>query len=174
MRRHPEIVCTARATLPGRGRRAVRVLALALGASMLAGCGGGARTASSTAASGSPSAADPHAAEPFTAQEKRVARGAQLVVSEGCAACHLIAGAKAAAPAFITFAGHHVTLADGRRVLVDERFLRDGLLHPQAAELKGYDPAPMIAALAHLHLATHPEQATALAAFIEEIGPEPG
>jgi hypothetical protein len=66
-----------------------------------------------------------------------------------------------------------VTLADGRSVLVDERFVREGLLDPRANELRGYDPAPMVVALARLHLASHPRQVAALAAFIEQVGPEP-
>lgn len=179
-----------RARLPGRAQgartahrrlgavRAAIALLAALGASTLVGCAATARTVTSTdartTAAPSPTQADPHAAEPFTAQEQLVARGARLVVADGCAACHLMAAARSGAPAFMTFAGHTVTLADGRRVLVDERFLRGGLLHPRAAEIAGYDPAPMIAALAPLQLAAHPAQVRALAAFIEEIGPEPG
>ncbi len=77
-------------------------------------------------------------------------------------------------PDFAGFAGHAVTLADGRRVLVDEHFLREGLLHPEQAELKGYDPAPMLAAVRRLHLSGDPGQVAALAAFIEQIGPEQG
>ena len=63
---------------------------------------------------------------------------------------------------------------DGRRVLVDERFLRDALLHPGGARIRGYDPAPMLRAVMRLALASHPQQVAALAAFIEQIGPEPG
>ena len=77
-------------------------------------------------------------------------------------------------PDFAGFAGHTVTLADGRRVLVDEHFLREGLLHPEQAELKGYDSAPMLAAVKRLHLAGESGQVAALAAFIEQIGPEQG
>ena len=66
-----------------------------------------------------------------------------------------------------------MTLSDGRRALVDERFLRAGLLDPRGHELRGYDAAPMLAALAHLRLRADPGQAAALAAFIEQVGPEP-
>jgi hypothetical protein len=58
-------------------------------------------------------------------------------------------------------------------VLVDERFVREGLLRPRANELAGYDPAPMLAALSRLHLDRQPRQVQALAAFIEQVGPEP-
>ncbi len=156
----------------GRGARApASVLLAAVMAIVLAGCGV-ASHASSTA--GSEPSADPYVAEPFTHQQKLVALGAQLIVSQGCSACHLIGSATARAPGFATFAGHYVTLAGGQRELVDERFLRNGLLHPQSVRIKGYDAAPMIRALAALHLADHPARVAALAAFIEEIGPEPG
>ena len=59
-------------------------------------------------------------------------------------------------------------------MLVDEHFLRGGLEHPEQAELKGYAAAPMLAAVRRLHLAGEPDQVAALAAFIEQIGPEQG
>ena len=113
-----------------------------------------------------------HASEPFTPQQQLVAQGAHLIISDGCEACHLATTKQDIAPSFESFAGHTVTLADGRRVLVDEHFLREGLLHPRKDVVKGYDPALMLAAVEHLNLAAHPKQIAALAAFIEEIGPE--
>jgi hypothetical protein len=59
-------------------------------------------------------------------------------------------------------------------VLVDEQFLREALLHPGRNQIKGYSPAPMLRAIKRLDLASHPHQVEALAAFIEQIGPEPG
>jgi hypothetical protein len=136
----------------------------------LAGCGasaapnaGGARTASVPA----------YVTEPFTAEQKLIEQGAPLIVADGCSACHLNDAARTGAPSFSSFAGHRVMLADGRSVLVGERFVREGLLDPRANELRGYDPAPMLAALARLRLADHPRQVAALAAFIEQVGPEP-
>ena len=132
----------------------------------LTGCGtgsGGRGTASVPA----------YVTEPFTAEQKLIEQGAPLMVADGCSACHLNDVAHSGAPSFSSFAGHRVTLADGRSVLVDERFVREGLLDPRADELRGYDPAPMLAALARLRLASHPRQVAALAAFIEQVGPEP-
>jgi hypothetical protein len=40
--------------------------------------------------------------------------------------------------------------------------------------VRGYAPAPMIAAVERLKLAAHREDVAALAAFIEQIGPESG
>jgi hypothetical protein len=134
----------------------------------LSGCGGGGASGTHTSSS-----VPSYVTEPFTHEQRLIAQGASLIVNDGCAACHLNATAKGIAPSFSSFAGHRVTLADGQRVLVDERFLREGLLHPRADELKGYGAAPMLAALERLHLRSHRQQVAALAAFIEQIGPEP-
>ena len=138
-------------------------------APMLAGCG---RSGSSSGARSSTSNAPAYITAPFTHEEQLVEQGARLAVADGCTACHLMGKSKSVGPDFAGFAGHTVTLAEGRRVLVDEHFLREGLLHPDKAELKGYDPAPMLAAVRRLHLAGESGEVAALAAFIEQIGPE--
>jgi cytochrome c oxidase subunit II len=97
-----------------------------------------------------------------------------LILSDGCSACHLDKTTHALGPNFASFAGHDVKLADGRHVLVDERFVREALLHPTKNPIAGYDPALMLTATEHLHLSSRPEQVAALAAFIEQMGPEPG
>jgi hypothetical protein len=111
--------------------------------------------------------------EPFTHQQQLVVQGARLFVSDGCSACHLGTSKHGVGPSFESFAGHHVTLADGRSVLVNEHFVRETLLDPRANPIEGFDPASMIAAVDRLQLSRHPERVTALAAFIEQIGPEP-
>jgi hypothetical protein len=136
----------------------------------LCGCGAGAAP-SATGTRSDPVPA--YVTEPFTHEQRLVEQGAPLIVADGCAACHLLASTRKLAPSFSSFAGHRVRLADGRSVLVDERFVREGLLHPRANELAGYDPAPMLAALSRLHLDRQPRQVQALAAFIEQVGPEP-
>lgn len=144
-------------------------LAVALLVLALAGCGTAAtHDSASTSASSTPA----YVTAPFDQEQKLVAKGAQLVVSDGCAACHLNAHASGLGPDFDSFAGHHVKLRDGREVHVDERFVREGLLNPTANELEGYDPKPMLMALARLHLRGQPAQVRALAAFIEQVGPE--
>ncbi len=146
------------------------VIAL-VSAGMLAGCD----SSGSSGGGGSSSATAPtYVTAPFTHEEQLVEQGAHLAVADGCSACHLVGKQRSVGPDFAGFAGHAVTLADGRRVLVDERFLREGLLHPERAELKGYDAAPMLAAVKRLHLAGAPGEVAALAAFVEQIGPEEG
>jgi hypothetical protein len=148
-------------------RRTLPVVVLAL---LLAGCGASATTSSE----GPTHASVPsYVTEPFTPEQQLIEKGARLVVADGCSACHLTLSKPGIAPSFSSFAGHRVTLSSGRTVLVDERFLREGLLHPRNFLLKGYDPEPMLAALARLQLNRRPRQVAALAAFIEQVGPEP-
>ena len=144
--------------------------ALAAGA-VLAGCAGATRTPAVQSAS------PPEPQEqiaPLTHNEQLINEGARLVVAYGCAVCHLEGAKTSPGPNFDSFAGHRVTLADGRRVLIDEGFLQRALLHPAANSIRGYRSAPMISALARLDLAHHPQQVEALAAFMEQVGPETG
>jgi hypothetical protein len=154
--------------------RSRQTAASLLAAAMLflpVGCGASRRTSSR----GSLVATEPaYISEPFTHQQQLVEQGARLIVSDGCSACHLEAVGRRLAPSFTSFAGHHITLTNGRRVFVDERFIREALLHPGDAQIRGYDPVPMLRAIMRLRLSRHPQQVAALAAFIEQIGPEPG
>ncbi len=149
---------------------AARIFAAGLLALTLAGCGSDSDTSRPSTASSSVPA---YVTEPFSHEQELIAQGARLVVADGCSACHLMTGRSGLGPSFSSFAGHVVTLADGRRALVNEPFLRRGLDDPRTELLKGYDPAPMLAALARLHLSDQPRQVAALAAFIEQVGPEP-
>lgn len=115
-----------------------------------------------------------YVSEPFSAQQRLIEQGARLVVSDGCSACHLMATARNTAPSFASFAGHRFTLTNGRSVIVNERFVKEALLHPDTPPIKGFNPAPMLQATKHLNLPAHAQQVAALAAFIEQIGPEPG
>jgi hypothetical protein len=141
---------------------------------LLSGCGASATSAgeASRSPSSQTSSVPAYVTEPFSQEQQLIEQGARLVIADGCAACHLSAKGKAIAPSFASFAGHHVKLADGRTVVVDERFLREGLLDPSADAIRGYDAAPMLAAVRRLELSSKPQQTAALAAFIEEVGPE--
>ncbi len=108
----------------------------------------------------------------LTPLQQRIERGGRLFSAEGCAACHQIGGSQIAGPNFERFAGHRVKLANGGRALVDEAFLKRVLSDPSAPQLAGWDAAPMRAALVAHHLPSSPQNVEALAAFIEQIGPE--
>jgi hypothetical protein len=137
---------------------------------VLAGCG---KSGASNPRSVSSASVPSYVIEPFTPEQHLIEKGAHLVVADGCSACHLTLSKPMIAPDFSSFAGHHVTLSDGRHVLVDEHFLHEGLLHPRKYILKGYNPQPMLVALRRLKLNSQPQQIVALAAFIEQVGPEP-
>ncbi|HEY3830645.1 MAG TPA: hypothetical protein VGL57_15760 [Solirubrobacteraceae bacterium] len=157
----------ARACVGGRARGGVLLAGLAL--TPLAGCG----TAGRSRASGTSGTEASYAAAPFTRQERLVEQGARLYVGDGCSACHSIATRRGRlGPSFAVLAGNRVTLRNGRQVLVDERFLHTALTDPARTEVRGYAPAPMLAAVRRLGLARHPAAVAALAAFIEQIGPE--
>ncbi len=152
-----------------RGGAHAALLLAALVASVAAtGCGGGSSAARSTRAGGE----SPAAEEPFTHEQRLVEQGARLVVDDGCSACHLTAGAQRIAPSFQSFAGHRVRLADGRSAIVDEAFVRRALTHPGELAIAGYDAKPMRAVLARTRLPERPHDVAALAAFIEQVGPE--
>ena len=138
---------------------------------MLSGCGGAAERGESTANSVGEAAS---AAAHFTHQQELVEQGGRLFVSDGCTGCHSLDRSSRLGPSFGHLAGSRVTLADGRRALVDERFLKAALTDPGANSVVGYSPAPMIAALERVKLSEHPQDVSALAAFIEQIGPENG
>jgi hypothetical protein len=135
----------------------------------LLGCG-----SSDRAGGGRNGAARPPAyvTEPFTPEQVLVEKGARLVVADGCAACHLDPQGRRIAPSFTSLAGQRVELADGRRVVVDERFLRESMRDPQRTAMRGYDASVMVKAIAPLALGRHPRQVDELAAFIEQVGPE--
>jgi hypothetical protein len=157
---------------PPRAGGHLRAGMLLASVTLVTACGCGARGQTGPGAAGS-SSQPAYAAAPFTHEQRLVERGAGLYVSDGCSACHAIGARRGSlGPSFAVLAGNQVTLAGGRRVLVDERFLRAALTDPARTEVRGYAPAPMLAAVRRAGLARDPAAVAALAAFIEQIGPE--
>lgn len=138
---------------------------------LLTGCGAGGSATTASVESASPPEPEV-ASDPLTLQERRVAQGARLAVSDGCTACHLNGGRRTVGPDFASFAGHRVALVDGRRVIVDAHFLTQGLVHPANNVVRGYLAGPMLDAMRRLRLEDNPAQIAALVAFIQQIGPE--
>jgi hypothetical protein len=167
MRAHDTHRC---APVSAPARRAASALLACATLLLLSGCGSSGKPSARVARQAS---VPKYVTEPFTHVQQLVEQGAHLVIADGCSACHLMRSTRSTGPSFLRFAGYRVRLTDGRSLVVDERFLRDGLLDPRANELAGYDAAPMLAALARLHLREHPAQLPALIAFIEQVGPEP-
>ncbi len=66
--------------------------------------------------------------------------GKKVFLSQGCAACHM-PGSGDLAPRLEGIFGHTQPLADGSEVIVDEAYLRESIVRPQARLVKGYAAA---------------------------------
>lgn len=65
--------------------------------------------------------------------------GARLFEEQGCASCHSGAD-NARGPSLAGIFGEEVELQDGRTVVVDEAYLRESIVNPQAKIVAGYSP----------------------------------
>jgi cytochrome c oxidase subunit 2 len=64
--------------------------------------------------------------------------GAQLYTSRGCVACHSLDGTRGQGPSFKGIWGEMHEMSDGKSVLVDENYVRESILQPQAKIREGY------------------------------------
>ena len=90
----------------------------------------------------SPEAFDAWVAEQQAAQQQAaspVARGEQIF-QQYCAACHTLDGSPKVGPSLNGLAGRTTTLDDGTTVTVDEAYIRESILDPQAKIVAGYPP----------------------------------
>jgi len=69
-----------------------------------------------------------------------VAQGKQLYSNRQCITCHSVDGSANVGPTFRNLFGHEVTLSDGSTVTVDENYLRESILNPQAKVTQGFQP----------------------------------
>jgi cytochrome c oxidase subunit 2 len=67
-----------------------------------------------------------------------VALGAQLYEQKGCVACHTVDGAPRVGPSFLHDFGTTIALADGSTVAMNEAYIRESVLEPQAKARPGY------------------------------------
>jgi len=66
--------------------------------------------------------------------------GAKLYKSRACYTCHSIDGSGNEGPTLKGIFGHEVTLADGSVITVNENYIRESVLDPQAKIVIGYKP----------------------------------
>jgi len=66
--------------------------------------------------------------------------GAKLFLQRGCKQCHSVDGAGGIGPTLKGIFGHEQVLRGGGRARVDEDYLRESILEPQAKVVAGYDP----------------------------------
>lgn len=75
--------------------------------------------------------------------ENPAEHGESLVNVNGCVACHSTDGSSVIGPTFKDLWGTNVTLTDGSTVKVDENYIRESILEPQAKIVKGFELIPM-------------------------------
>jgi len=66
--------------------------------------------------------------------------GAKLYESKECVTCHNIDGTRGDGPSFLNVYNHEVMLKDGSKLIADENYLRESILHPEAKVVAGYQP----------------------------------
>ncbi|MBT3264221.1 MAG: cytochrome c oxidase subunit II [Acidiferrobacteraceae bacterium] len=69
-----------------------------------------------------------------------IEQGEQLAKDQGCLACHSLDGGAGVGPTWKGLVGKNETLIDGSSVLVDEAYLRESIVNPNAKVVKGYAP----------------------------------
>lgn len=66
--------------------------------------------------------------------------GRKLYQEKGCMGCHSLDGTSVVGPTFQHIMSHEVELEDGTKVPVDENYLRESILNPNAKIVKGFQP----------------------------------
>ncbi len=67
--------------------------------------------------------------------------GAMLYEKKGCVACHTTDGSARVGPSFKGSFGTDQAMADGSKTKVDENYIRESLLYPQARSRPGFPPS---------------------------------
>jgi len=71
------------------------------------------------------------------------AAGAELFQANGCYACHSLEGERKIGPSLRGIFGMTVELNDGSTALIDDTYLVESILQPEAKRVAGYDDAAM-------------------------------
>jgi len=66
--------------------------------------------------------------------------GAKLYVAKTCNTCHSVDGSAGNGPSFLGIYGHEAEMKSGERIVVDENYIRESILHPQAKIVAGFEP----------------------------------
>lgn len=67
-------------------------------------------------------------------------KGKELYTSFGCIGCHSFDGSMRVGPSFLNMYGRTEKLTDGSQVKVDEDYIRESLMSPNAKVVAGYVP----------------------------------
>jgi cytochrome c oxidase subunit 2 len=74
-------------------------------------------------------------------RDDKIALGRKLYEKKGCVACHTVDGTPRVGPSWKGIWGKNATLSDGSVRMVDESYVRESILTPQAFARPGYPPA---------------------------------
>jgi cytochrome c oxidase subunit 2 len=66
--------------------------------------------------------------------------GGRLFVSRACHTCHSVEGKRSVGPHLDSIFGKPTELADGGMVEIDENYIRESILNPQASVVAGFQP----------------------------------
>jgi len=80
---------------------------------------------------------------PPTAAGAESGPGAELFQANGCYACHSLEGETIIGPTLLGIYGTTVELEDGTSVLIDDAYLVESILQPDAKRVAGYENAAM-------------------------------
>lgn len=81
--------------------------------------------------------------ERLTSSESPDARGALLYETQGCKACHSLDGTVVVGPSWKNIYGSEEQLDDGSTITVDEVYIRESILDPNAKVVQGFSPNVM-------------------------------
>lgn len=112
-------------------------------------------------------AQDPGAAA-ASAPVSAAARGAQLAQDAGCTACHASGRERLVGPGWGGLYGSEVELTDGSKVRVDDAYLTESIVDPDAKIVQGFAPHVMPSYAGTLDA----DQVAAIVAYIQSLGGE--
>jgi cytochrome c oxidase subunit 2 len=90
--------------------------------------------------SGQPTFAETLATAVKPGRDALLDQGRLLAENSGCTACHSLDGSASLGPGWQGLFGRTEQLADGSSVQVDEAYLKESILEPQARLVQGYPP----------------------------------
>ncbi len=99
-------------------------------------------------------------------RKRMVRKGKQLFQREGCNACHSVDGSRNTGPTLKSIDGSTRTLKSGKKLTVDESYLRQSIRTPEQQVVRGYpDNMP-----SYQHLSA--TEVTALVRYIRSLTPD--
>jgi cytochrome c oxidase subunit 2 len=101
-----------------------------------------------------------------TASQNPVLHGQQLVQQYGCPVCHSVDGTKKTGPTWQHLYKSTVSLADGTKVVADEKYLSDSITNPNLQIVNGFEANVMPGTFGQTLDAT---QLQAILAYIESL-----